>query len=117
MIQHLEGIVEAVTMERTGAQEILVRVEEDYASENAPDDAAQSSGAAPNSHGPDTLKITLTQTPVAPRNALNLTALTGRVAVGDRVLLNTVAVEMKLGTGGLDFVVARPGRQEAPDPS
>ena len=46
------------------------------------------------------------------RNALNLTALTGRVAVGDRVLLNTVAVEMKLGTGGLDFVVARPGRQE-----
>ncbi len=40
------------------------------------------------------------------RNALNLTDLTGVVAVGDTVVLNTVAVELQLGTGGLDFVVS-----------
>jgi len=40
------------------------------------------------------------------RNALNLTDLTGKVVVGDTVILNTVAVEMQLGTGGLDFVVS-----------
>ncbi len=39
------------------------------------------------------------------RRALNLISLTGRAQVGCRVLLNTSAVEMGLGTGGLDFVV------------
>ena len=40
------------------------------------------------------------------RRALVYTELVGAVAVGDAVLLNTVAVELKLGTGGVDFVVA-----------
>ncbi|MCC6445122.1 MAG: DUF3866 family protein [Armatimonadetes bacterium] len=34
-------------------------------------------------------------------------ALTGDVAVGDEVLLNTTAVRLRLGTGGVHFVVAR----------
>lgn len=33
--------------------------------------------------------------------------LSGRVAAGDRVLVNTTATDLKLGSGGWDFVVAR----------
>lgn len=45
------------------------------------------------------------------RNALNLTDLTGTLEVGDAVVLNIVAVELGLGTGGLDYVVsATPNR-------
>jgi hypothetical protein len=83
MKRRVEGCVEAITAERPGAQEIVVRV-----------DGALSS-------------------PHATRVALNLTALTDTVVVGDRVVLNTVAVELGLGTGGLDFVVAVLGRSEA----
>jgi hypothetical protein len=36
-------------------------------------------------------------------------ALSGRCEVGERVLLNTTAVDLALGTGGLHFVVARAG--------
>ncbi len=39
------------------------------------------------------------------RNAINLNGLTGEVSVGDRVVLNTTAVDMNLGTGGQDFVL------------
>jgi hypothetical protein len=38
------------------------------------------------------------------RRAYVLTALTGDVAVGDRVVVNTTAVELGLGTGGWDVV-------------
>lgn len=89
MKRHLEGFVEAITAERSGAQELVVRIP---ASE--PDAAGDTR-----------------------RHALNLTALVGSVAVGDRVLLNVVAVEMKLGSGGLDFVVvnlSRPAREDTP---
>jgi len=41
--------------------------------------------------------------------ALNYPALAGPCATGDRVLLNTTAVELALGTGGKHFVVARLG--------
>ncbi len=40
------------------------------------------------------------------RLALNLTALNGIAISGDRVLLNTSAVDLGLGTGGLDLVIA-----------
>lgn len=40
------------------------------------------------------------------RNAMNYTHLAGDVKQRQRVLLNTTAVEMGLGTGGIDFVVA-----------
>ena len=86
MLRRIVGIVEGITAERPGAQELLVRV--------------GTSGAA------EAAEV---------RPALNLTTLTGRIAVGERVLLNTVAVEMSLGTGGLDFVVTgleESGRQE-----
>jgi hypothetical protein len=42
--------------------------------------------------------------------ALAYTALAGPVEVGDRVLLNTTAVALGLGTGGAHFVVAVEGR-------
>jgi hypothetical protein len=76
MLRRIAGIVETITAERPGAQELLVRVDT-FA------DGAQA----------------------ALRPALNLTTLTGSITVGERVLLNTVAVEMSLGTGGQDFVV------------
>lgn len=40
------------------------------------------------------------------RHAISYPALVGFVTVGDSVVLNTWAVEMGLGTGGTDFVVA-----------
>ncbi|MCL2881496.1 MAG: DUF3866 family protein [Coriobacteriia bacterium] len=39
--------------------------------------------------------------------ALSYPALTGECAVGERVLVNTTARDLTLGTGGVDFVVAR----------
>src|SRR5262249_46110059 len=88
MKRRMEGIIEAIVAERPGAQEVTVRV-----------DAGASAG----------------ETGV-PRRALNFVALAGRVQVGERVLLNTVAVEMQLGTGGLDFVIDASGRAEPDDP-
>lgn len=41
-----------------------------------------------------------------PTDAINYTLLTGRVDAGDRVLVNTTAVHLGLGTGGYHFVVA-----------
>jgi hypothetical protein len=44
------------------------------------------------------------------RGAVAYPALTGAVAVGDRVVLNTTACDLKLGTGGLDFVIHNESR-------
>ena len=41
-----------------------------------------------------------------PRRALAYPSLTGPIAVGDTVTLNTTATGLSLGTGGVDFVVA-----------
>jgi len=41
--------------------------------------------------------------------------LVGPVTVGDRVLLNTTAVDLKLGTGGDHFVVARIAHAQQPE--
>lgn len=38
-------------------------------------------------------------------NAINYDYLTGHIAVGDEVILNTTAVELSLGTGGYHFVI------------
>ena len=49
------------------------------------------------------------------RRAMVYTELVGAAAVGDQVWLNTVAVELRLGTGGVDFVVAgNLSEQDAP---
>jgi uncharacterized protein DUF3866 len=47
--------------------------------------------------------------------ALAYPALTGRPRAGDRVLLNTTALDLKLGTGGYALVIAIPDRLP-PDP-
>ena len=49
------------------------------------------------------------------RQALCYPALTGKVQFGDRVLLNTTAQTLALGTGGYDFVMAN--LSTAPTPS
>ncbi len=41
--------------------------------------------------------------------AVNYVALTGECKAGERVVLNTTAVDLSLGTGGAHFVVARAG--------
>lgn len=81
MLRRMEGIVETITVERAGAQELLVRI------------------PAPASHSGQS------ERDGDLRPTLNLTDLTGVARVGDQVLINTVAVEMGLGTGGLDFVI------------
>ena len=48
----------------------------------------------------------------APARALCYPDLSGPVRVGDRVLLNTTAVHLDLGTGGLHFVVATEGSSD-----
>jgi len=48
------------------------------------------------------------------RNALNYLALNGRLQPSDRVLLNTTATTLQLGTGGYDFVVASCSERTAP---
>ena len=48
--------------------------------------------------------------------ALAYPALTGQPGPGDRVLLNTTALALGLGTGGYAFVVAIPDRLPADDP-
>jgi hypothetical protein len=48
--------------------------------------------------------------PAAPVRALAYPALTGRPEPGDRVLLNTTALDLALGTGGYALVVAVPDR-------
>jgi hypothetical protein len=50
------------------------------------------------------------------QTALAYPALTGPVGQGDRVILNTTAVEEGLGTGGYHFVVAVAGRETDPSP-
>ncbi len=85
MKQRLSGVVDAVTVERRGAQELRVAVDGGTESTD---------GRSPEY-----------------RSALNIVALSGPLAVGDRVLLNTLAVEMGLGTGGIDFVVTRLGNE------
>jgi len=48
--------------------------------------------------------------PPVPVRALAYPALTGRPEPGDRVLLNTTALDLGLGTGGYALVVAVPDR-------
>ncbi|MBN1193283.1 MAG: DUF3866 family protein [Coriobacteriia bacterium] len=50
-----------------------------------------------------------------PASAIAYPALTGECAIGDRVLCNTTAVDLALGTGGDHFVVARAGEGVAVD--
>jgi hypothetical protein len=52
------------------------------------------------------LRVVPTDAPSESRRALCYTDLVGPVAVGEKVLLNTTAVDLDLGTGGWDYVVA-----------
>ena len=46
-------------------------------------------------------------------DAINYVEFSGTVGVGDRVLLNTTARELGLGTGGYDFVIAQLGSESS----
>lgn len=52
-----------------------------------------------------------------PGRAINYVAATGVAAPGDRVLLNTTAVSLGLGSGGYHFVLAVAGREEREAPA
>jgi hypothetical protein len=56
------------------------------------------------------LEVTVADAPGRPVRALAYPALTGRPEPGDRVLLNTTALDLALGTGGYALVVAVPDR-------
>lgn len=58
------------------------------------------------------LRVSPSNDPGDSRPALCYPDLTGGVEVGDRVLLNTTAVDLNLGTGGWDFVIANLTRCE-----
>ncbi|NLM40831.1 MAG: DUF3866 family protein [Firmicutes bacterium] len=49
----------------------------------------------------------------ATAKALNYPEMTGACQVGDRVLLNTTAVNLRLGTGGWHYVLAVEGRERS----
>ena len=49
----------------------------------------------------------------ATRKATAFVGVTGELAVGDRVVLNTTAVDLDLGTGGDDFVLWNLGKSES----
>jgi hypothetical protein len=51
----------------------------------------------------------------APRAVVAYPALTGPVAIGDTVHLNTTATSLRLGTGGVDFVVWNEANGASPD--
>ena len=52
-------------------------------------------------------ELTVTVTDGDTRRAINYPPVTGRIFVGDLVLLNMTARKLQLGTGGYDFVVAK----------
>lgn len=67
---------------------------------------------------PDVQRLRVMLDPPEPpeeRAAVAFPRLTGRCSKAERVLLNTTAVELGLGTGGEDFVVARAGHGVALD--
>jgi hypothetical protein len=57
--------------------------------------------------------LAVADTQTDPRRIVAYPALTGPLAVGDRVRLNTTATALGLGTGGVDFVVAVEGGGDA----
>ncbi len=85
-----------VRREWPGAVELTVRLEAPAA--EAPGQEAPGQEAAPREAHPQESR------------ALAYPALTGRPEPGDRVLLNTTALDLGLGTGGYALVVAVPGR-------
>ena len=102
MKRRITGTVESIVSERPGAQEIVVRVEGGSETETARAERDRAARQADST---------------CLRKAINLIELTGRVAVGERVTLNTVAVELELGTGGKDFVVSILRDQEPNTPA
>lgn len=64
--------------------------------------------APPPENGAQRVRVLLDGAP-EPATAVAYAALTGPCAEGERVLCNTTAVDLALGTGGEHFVVARAG--------
>lgn len=59
---------------------------------------------------PGLQRLTVSLTGLSTGSAVSYTALAGVCEQGDRVLVNTTAADMALGTGGVHFVVARAER-------
>ena len=67
---------------------------------------------AVESSAPGMQRLAVTPDGGADGIAIGYPPLCGECALGDRVLLNTTAVDLDLGTGGTHFVVARAGHGE-----
>jgi hypothetical protein len=107
MKRRITGTVEVIVSERPGAQEIIVRIEDEIKGGSEAEAAGVGNDSKAQQAGASCF-----------RKAINLIELTGRVAMGERVILNTVAVELGLGTGGKDFVISvlRDQEPNAPAP-
>ncbi|MBB6172046.1 hypothetical protein HNR23_002106 [Nocardiopsis mwathae] len=105
MIKWRAGEVTGIRRTWPGAAELDVRITDGDATSDDTRAAADEEGAE-------------IREDIAPRTcrALAYTDLVGRPEVGDRVLLNTTALDMRLGTGGYAMVIALPDRLP-PDPS
>ncbi len=104
MITWRNGTVVQVRREWPGAVELEVAVSAV---------AGPADGEAPGPAPEQALEQALEQAPGhAPElvRALAYPALTGRPGPGDRVLLNTTALDLRLGTGGYALVAAMPDR-------
>src|SRR5436190_17321381 len=96
MIRLRHGTVIEVTGQRPGAVEVSVRIEG-----GAGGGEGDASGREGGSEGGATLA-----------RAIAYPSLTGFLRPGDRVLLNTTAAWLSLGTGGVHFVIAVEGTSE-----
>ena len=73
--------------------------------------------ASPEGQRPGAVELTARLADGVAVRALAFPDLSGRPTVGERVLLNTTALDRGLGTGGLALVVALPDRADADQPS
>ena len=93
------GTIESIASERRGVQDVVVRVAslpsaKDYI---VPSDSLLEKTLLETSEGTNSASA---------RQAINLIALTGSVKPGDQVILNTVAVELRLGNDTRNIVAA-----------
>jgi hypothetical protein len=65
--------------------------------------------------GPEIQRVRV-RMPEGDAEAVVYPRLVGRVVLGDEVLLNTAAVRLRLGSGGVHFVTANFTRPQAPEP-
>ena len=106
MVRVRSGRVTAILARRAGVTEALVAVDPGPGAPAGPQPDQVTEALVAIDPGPDE----------AGEPAIGYDAVTGPLEVGDRVVLNTTAVALGLGTGGWHLVMARVDRDGDPDP-